>query len=861
MVNPAHSVSRLTLFSVLSSIEADLRAAITSYLLAIEDLPALLGPELYEGCLRRFSRESGFRPAAPDLADLLPFIDFADSYLLLNRNGTALPENVSGYITSITPRLERLVAVRNRVMHGRPLDHEDFPSVIDTANDFIRSGDHLAFWESLAPCMHRLESHPEMVLNVELEIIEESSGVAQNLPTPDFDETGFLGRKEDVKAIKELCLGPFPVVTIMGDGGIGKSALALKVAYDLLDDASCPFEAIVWTSCKTAQLTANGMREIEDSITSSLGMLKAAASELSGAVEIEDPADEVLQYLREFKVLLIIDNLETVLDQTVRSFLSRLPNGAKILITSRIGVGAFEYPYRLKPLDESEAVVLLRAIAKRRRVGDLVAVPNDRMKVYCRRMRFNPLYLKWFVSCVQAGRPPEQILSQPEDFLDFAMSNVYEHLEEDSRAILQAMLVIPGAHSQAELVYLTELEVEKVQIALQQLLSSNMLEMKSKSNGSSYNTTYEIPDLAQKYLVLRKPVNVSIHEAISRRWRQLIVAKDQASAERSWSPYSFKAISTRSTTDLVVAKYLRDALDHTLAFRLEEAEQSIEDAKRMAPDFFEVHRVEALYHVYRKNLAAARSCYEAAIELEPKSAPLRTWYAGFLMREAHDTPKALRELLEALRLAPDAIDVKRELGTVYLFLAEFDKSIGIISEILERGGLDAHAERKVRGLLLNVYKRWAAQCNGRRDSEGAYSALSGFLAAWNACRPELRDDRMEVSLQQAISESTHCCNTVNEAAREKHRSLYQSLRSLQSNARRPLDDAPDGGTTYVGTISRVQSNFGFLKCVEFSDDLYFNVGYLVDMGEWKDCIPGAEVSFEPGQNVQGPCAKRIRVNW
>src|SRR5690606_12912493 len=116
-----------------------------------------------------------------------------------------------------------------------------------------------------------------------------------------------------------------------------------------------------------------------------------------------DPTKEVLNYLAEFKILLILDNLETVLDNRIKSFLGRLPQGSKVLITSRIGVGAYEYPIKLQPLEETEAVQLLRALISARNVTTLADTNTRKLARYCKRMNYNPGFIKWFVSAVQAG--------------------------------------------------------------------------------------------------------------------------------------------------------------------------------------------------------------------------------------------------------------------------------------------------------------------------------------------------------------------------------------------------------------------------------------------------------------------------
>jgi len=56
-----------------------------------------------------------------------------------------------------------------------------------------------------------------------------------NLPLPEYDETGLVGRSKEVADVFQLIKrGRESVITITGEGGIGKTALALEVAYNLV---------------------------------------------------------------------------------------------------------------------------------------------------------------------------------------------------------------------------------------------------------------------------------------------------------------------------------------------------------------------------------------------------------------------------------------------------------------------------------------------------------------------------------------------------------------------------------------------------------------------------------------------------
>jgi hypothetical protein len=499
---------RVALYAVISAIEEDLRSVLARGL-GVSAAPGIFGDELTARAQDRAHRDLGDRPTT--VGELLPYVDFGDAWQLVARQGAPLPPVWSSTAKQLAPRLEKLVATRNRVMHTRPLNFEDLPLTLETAQRL----DEVASLEvpRLRETLRLLADDPAALDRV---LPEPDNEEQHNLPYPDFDETGFIGRRDTIEHVKTLCLGPFPVITILGEGGMGKTAAAVKVAYELLDDPRSPFEATIWCSSKTTQLTAGDVVSIEGAITSSLGLIAAVASELVERHE-NDPTAEVLSYMAEFRILLILDNLETVLDERIRTFLTKLPMGSKVLITSRIGLGTLEHPVRLPKLADDEAVELIRSLARVRGVDDLVRMDNRRLTKHCRKMDNNPLWIKWFVSGVQAGSRPEDLLSNPSQFLEFSMSNVYGYLSERSREVLQAMQGAPGKRSQSELVVLSGLTVEQLQAALAELCVTNMVTMISSPVGSTFETHYALGELPRSYLSKHHPVAAEVQRRIGRR--------------------------------------------------------------------------------------------------------------------------------------------------------------------------------------------------------------------------------------------------------------------------------------------------------------------------------------------------------
>jgi LuxR family glucitol operon transcriptional activator len=413
------SATRLTCFALISAMEEDMRAAIEEYLGEYTIAEVLPGDRIERAQIRR--QAEGLSPAT-SVQGLLPYLDFGDSYEALMSGKKVLPDELVASLTAVPgAEVTRLIAIRNRVAHTRPMEIDDSAHLLDIASLLHEKGK--SHWTALAETLSRLRRDPAFVLGLTINLPTDPDNAPQhNLPVPDFDETGFFGRKEQLRRVKKAIKGAYPVVSVLGDGGIGKTSLALKAAYEFLEDPDQPFEAIIWVTAKATILTPNEIQRINGAIESSLGLF-AKAAETLGGTSTDDPVGEVLSYLENFKILLILDNLETVLDSRLRSFLLDLPVGSKVLVTSRIGLG-IENPIQLDPLTLDDSARLLRALARVRDVPQLKALQQDAVEALARKMSGHPAYIRWFVAGVQAGKRPEELVGDNELLLDFCMSNV-----------------------------------------------------------------------------------------------------------------------------------------------------------------------------------------------------------------------------------------------------------------------------------------------------------------------------------------------------------------------------------------------------------------------------------------------------
>ena len=298
----------------------------------------------------------------------------------------------------------------------------------------------------------------------------------------------FFGREEELRKIADA-LDPESRTwgaLIDGPGGMGKTSLAVRAAYDVSEEA---FDKIVFVSLKSRELDDDGVRDLSGFLISGLAeLLNELAKELghadiAKAVESERPR-LLLDALRGTKTLLILDNLESLLKRerdTVFTFVGKLPPGCKAILTARGRIGTGGRELILEKLSEDAALATVASLAE---TNPALAKTNEaeRLTLY-RETGGKPLLLRWTAgqigrgSCLTFTDAIHYLRSCPEgnDPLEFIFGDLVEDFSETETTTLCALTYFTLPAKVEHIASIAKGDEAKIERALKSLINRSLV--------------------------------------------------------------------------------------------------------------------------------------------------------------------------------------------------------------------------------------------------------------------------------------------------------------------------------------------------------------------------------------------------
>ncbi len=340
-----------------------------------------------------------------------------------------------------------------------------------------------------------------------------------NLPQPDYED--FVGREAEIKKVMEQ-LHPDSrpwIVTIDGIGGIGKSALALEIAHRYLDPKKIAsverFDGIVWVSAKETVLTAEGLKT-RPQVLRNLSDIYAAIAITLRQEKITRARSEAEQdglirdVLTHQRVLIILDNLETVDDERVNAFIRELPKPTKAMVTTRHRIDV-SFPIRLTGMPWEDISKIIEQECNKK----IVRLTVEESRELFQKTAGVPLAVVWSIALMGIGYPVKTVLEKLGDaedkFAEFCFKESLESIRsEPAYKILLTLALFVTDASRDALGIIPDLSTRERDEGLVHLETLSLVDKQADR--------FKLLPLTKTYALAELKKNTDIGQFLYRRW-------------------------------------------------------------------------------------------------------------------------------------------------------------------------------------------------------------------------------------------------------------------------------------------------------------------------------------------------------
>lgn len=506
----------------------------------------------------------------------------------------------------------------------------------------------------------------------------DSNNIKANIPTEGF--VGFVGRKKLIKKVKEEIIEiPNRDGILFGPGGVGKTALMLQISKELFEEKkldSVLFNNIIWVSAKKnyynpfldTVVDRDKRFDSLDNIFSAI--LQFFDYEDVDEYDLKDKEELVLDFLADNKILLILDNFETIskvesekiirfFQINVKKYLRHKPNYFKIILTSREQIPTGFHQIKIDGLDINESKLLMKNIHSTSYLSREELSEEQKDKIYAISHGIPIIIIHCFAQIYEFNKPLGEIVyglsSATNELINFSFSEMIDLLKKDDLQ-LKIIILLEIAHYPLSIKNIAD------------ILEINVYEI---GNKISSLMNYQILDRSYQ----REDEIYTINSLVGLFTERLVLKNSQLS-------YDLKKRIPESLS-------FENQIDYT------------NEEKTIIGMFIQ--------YIDENSLIDGEKFIKKQLEKKPSSIPLKYHYAKFLKEQKYGIPQAINILIDIINYGNNDRNVLRLL--VSCFMADdfpnFENAYMYVRELQNISDIDDDITLEI----VEFYIRWATFLN------------------------------------------------------------------------------------------------------------------------------------------------------
>ena len=447
------------------------------------------------------------------------------------------------------------------------------------------------------------------------------------------------------------------IAAVTGIGGVGKTAISTWAAiraYECRD-----FDFIVSITAKDRELTSAGISALKPELTSFETLLDTILDVLDfkekKGLPTEEKEKEVRDIIEGTKGLLYVDNLETVDDIRIITFLDNLPLGVHAITTSRrTSVRVSTRPIEIGPLEEFEVIEFIQILSDEPGLNYLKELTDPEAIKIGNSCDNIPLVIKWTLcnsrSAAEAISKADifaQTGKHGEELLEFTFRGIFSSMPGPEKAILNVLSVFQRPLPIEAILVGTGMVSYKLQDTLETLTNDSLVNsiFDPSLNDFVYTTLPIVRTFVNNELYSQPQTTLNIRHNLSNYYE----AKDVHNPEERTVVRELRQGTKNVGSSLVdLAKSAEKRGD------IKGAEELYNQAITRAPNNWNALREFAEFQRHKKlNTTMAIQLYDQAAANSPSSGPDRALIyreRGMLYRDS-GLPDATDIAIESFKIA------------------------------------------------------------------------------------------------------------------------------------------------------------------------------------------------------------------